>query len=190
MAQRRNKDAYPTRTPNTASEPPARANSRAADAPADYAALGVGLDPERLARFHLFDAVQRAASAGKSDFDADAIARTVAAVDFMAGHAGDQTTREEASEQVDNKLHMLATAPALTVSDVVPKVAALVLDLARSGSSGELMAGTASFILAACILADVTLLRNGPIALPSRGLDPVDNTEIMAHWRQMAEARQ
>ena len=190
MAQRRNEDAHPTPAQNKASEPGRRAASRAADAPADYAAFGINPDPERLARFHLFDAVQRAASADNSDFQADAIARTVAAVDFMASHAGNQTTREDAGEQVDNKLHMLATAPALTVSDVVPKVAALVLDLARSGSSGELMAGTASFILAACILADVTLLRNGPIALPPRALDPVDNTEIMAHWRRMAEARQ
>jgi hypothetical protein len=173
MAHGMTDDAHPRQVPDTASARPA---------PADHP----GPDPDRLARLHLFGAVQR--DAAPDGATAQGIARGAAAMLALADRAGDQRTREQAGGNLDSRLHLLATAPALTVADVAAKAAALVADLARSGSYGELSAGTPAFILAACVLADLTLLRDGAITLPPRALDPVEGPEIAAHWRGLAEA--
>ena len=143
-------------------------------------------NPPLSARMQLFAEVRRAAASQEPGAVADSYARASVAVDLLAARTGDDVTRTEACEQTETRLHMLATAPALTIGDVAPKIAALVLELARSGSGGNLSPGPLAFILASCALADLTILRSGPIPLPARAFDAIDNQETIAHWRQRA----
>jgi hypothetical protein len=134
------------------------------------------------------DVLNSAASPDRQEV-ANGHARAVAAFDLLAAQTGEEATRTEANERIESHLHMLACAPALTVDDVASKLAGLVLELARSGGSGTVQPGIASFLLASCALADLTILRRGAIPLPPRAFDPVTTPEGVAYWRQRAEGK-
>jgi hypothetical protein len=169
--------ASTTGTPQSAA--PGRPEAQIADRMFDH-------DPVRTARRQLLIEIQRAASSPAPNDLADGYARASVAADLLALRAGDDDTRTEFCEAVDGKLHRLASAPALTVDDVMSKIAGLVLELARGSDHGEFSHGPLPFILASCALADLVILRGGPISLPRHAFDAIDTPEILAHWRRQA----
>ena len=147
-------------------------------------------NPGLAARTELMATVKAAASAAAGARLTDALGRESVALEVIAELGGDPGTRTAACESFEAVLHRLAGAPALTVADVAPKLAALVLDLVRSSSSGDLSPSAYPLMLASCALADLTMLRMAPeIPLPPKALDPIESPESIDYWRRLAMER-
>lgn len=87
----------------------------------------------------------------------------------LAEGTTDEATRARAIEALDQTLSQLASAPSLTTDDVAMKLAGLVLELMRRSDGGAQAENAPSLMLAASALADLTILRRGPIPQPPRG---------------------
>lgn len=144
-------------------------------------------DPQGSARTVLLLAVGRAARLGTPGRDADGLGRELVALEMLNRHAADDETATAAADRLDTTLAALAREPVMTTPDLTPKLAALVHELARAGQGCESLPGGNAFMLAACALADLTMLRHGPeISLPPEALAPIATPEALAFWRRVA----
>lgn len=144
-------------------------------------------DPQGAAREALLLAAGRAARLGTPGRDADDLGRELVALEVLNRHAADDETTTAAADRLDATLGRLARAPVMTAHDLAPKLAALVHELARAGEGCESLPGGNAFMLAACALADLTMLRHGPeISLPPEALAPIATPEALAFWRRVA----
>lgn len=142
-----------------------------------------GKAPSDADRRRLLLAVGRAARDRVPESEASGFAREAAALEAMTRRTSDQQTQAEAADRLDLVLHQVARAPALTPDDLAAKLAALVHELARA-ERGNCEGGNGpAFLLAACALADATILRAGPIPLGLTLLTPADDPPIVTPRR-------
>jgi hypothetical protein len=149
--------------------------------------LPIGLvferDPFEGARTALLQATRRSARIGAAS-EAEALAREATAVELAMLATSDDEVRTAGSHFRIGSLGLLAEAPANSVTDVACKLAVLVREMV-TGRDGSPFASV-YFALVASSLADLVLLRAGPIVLPAGVELPITTAENVRRWRDVA----
>jgi hypothetical protein len=153
--------------------------------------LGIGLAFERdlfaSARETLLRHARDRARVGTGS-ECEALAREADMVELVALATPDDDVRNAASTARLQALTLLSQTPAATLSDTACKLAALVHELAESVGRSPL--SDTCFTLMASVLADLTLLRAGPLTPPPGCELPITTAEDVERWRAVAASRE
>lgn len=117
--------------------------------------------------------------------ECEALSRAEAAAELVALATPDEEIRNIAVGEQMNAAQLLAEAPAATYSNVECKLATLLRQMA-AGGGGLSEARATHFRLAATTLANLVLLRGGPLTLPDGCDAPIGTADDVARWRAVA----
>ena len=132
-----------------------------------------GTDPADAARAALVERVRELAAAPAAGRPVEALAREMTALHQLGCVTPDEAVRSDASDGATASLRMLSAIPAASAEDVALKLALVLRDSAKNELDGALPGPVARFALLAGALADLLMLRSGPIALPAEAAAPV-----------------
>jgi hypothetical protein len=134
-------------------------------------------DPLGAARATLFHLARARARAGARSA-AEALAREATAVELARLRTPDDDVRDAGSQPYFSTLSVLAETPAANLGDVACKLA-----MAMQALAGQSRPEAVDALLNSA-LADLALLRAGPITLPERAESPIVSAEDVAYWRR------
>lgn len=143
-------------------------------------------NPERFGPDALLRVVKDSAG-DQGSSSIDAAARKVWALAAVAGGTPDEEVMSAALDDEVRVLSQMAGVQAASIDDVATKLAVVIARLCEHYVHNDGDGPAADFRVIASALADLVVLRHGPVPLPAGALDPIEDESVALAWIERAE---